>query len=84
MAGHVSFLGWFPINSLGYIGFCSTLRSICSASSGKEMATTNTATLTFQIDPGPKEVLRIRTAVLKEHRFIANRGQENMRGSGCR
>ncbi len=34
------------------------------------MATTKTATLTFRIDPGLKEALRI--AANKEHRSIAN------------
>jgi hypothetical protein len=45
---------------------CSTF----SVVSGEPMATSKTATLTFRIDPGLKEALRL--AADQEHRSIAN------------
>lgn len=58
-----------------FVGLCKRLRYITAHSQymdclGETMATTKTATLTFRIEPGLKEVLRI--AAEQEHRSIAN------------
>jgi len=57
---------------LDYAGRYGTFQHLRSTSAltGETMAGTKTATLTFRIEPGLKEALRV--AAEKEHRSIAN------------
>jgi hypothetical protein len=52
------------------MGRYCTLQYIYSNSMVQEMATTKTATLTFRVDPGLKEALRV--AAEQERRSLAN------------
>ena len=65
-------LGLIASIYLGYTGRYSSVqhfRSTC-ATQGESLASTNTATLTFRIEPELKEA--VRAAAVNEHRSIAN------------